>query len=365
MKEVSYFNVLGEKIKVKDVDARERIDTTNKNIEEVKENIEEIKENIYANYSKDKSEIIVMGDSISQGWLATGKYSSNAPWKILGTKLNKNVHNYGVNASGYTIVNNSFISQAYKAIDDSTYDHDKVFAIFVIGGINDMNNDNASYDNIRNNRDIVIETLSSHFKGVPIYIIPTYSSNVLTLQREYKLSAITSKIDAKYSCGVICRDLALWSYTNHKYISSDMIHFTDNGYNVFTNDIISYIFGGSCGSFSDCYKEIALSGAFKGTIYLCRNNNSISLYTYCEILDNLNASNNTLCALPQPFFPTFGITLWSVPIRINKVGTTPTYVSAEITPDALSANGNVKIIGDVKKGDSLWININLPITSCF
>lgn len=358
MSEVGYFEILGKKIGIKDNIAREKITEVEKNFNA------DIKK-IYDNYDKNKSEIIILGDSISQGWLSTGKYSSNAPQKLLGKKLNKKSHNYGMNASGYTIVNNSFINQANNAINDKTYDHDKVFAIFIIGGINDLNNDNANYDVIKSNRDIVINTLSLHFLGTPIYIIPTYSSNILSIQREYKMSAITSKINTEYSCGVICRDLALWSYTNHNYISNDMIHFTDVGYNVYVNDIISCIFGGSCGSFSNCYKEVALNGAFKGNVYLCRNNNSITLYSYCEILNNLNAENNTLCSLPQPFFPDLGITLWSVPIRINKKNGTCEYVMAEVKPDILSANGNIKIVGNVEKGDTLWINISLPIVSCF
>ena len=369
MKEVSYFNVLGEKIKVKDADARERIDNTNSNIEQIKaninSNIEQIKENIYANYSKDKSEIIVMGDSISQGWLDTGTYSENAPWKILGAKLNKNVHNYGVNASGYTIVNNSFISQAYRAIDDSTYDHDKVFAIFVIGGINDLNNDNASYDNIRNNRDILIETLSSHFKGVPIYIIPTYSSNTLNVDREYKLSSLTSKISCNKSCAVICRDLAMWSYTNHQYISSDYIHFTNEGYNIYANDIVSTMFGGVCGSFLNCYKKIELKDAFEGTLYLCRNDKSITIYSFCKILYDLTGDNNTLSVLPEPFFPDYGLGLWSVPVRVNKASGGFTFENIEISPTVNNSDGTIKLIGNIKRGDNCFINVSIPILACF
>ena len=358
MGEVSYFNVLGEKIDVKDALARENIDKLTKSVTD-KFN------DIYMKYDKKKTDIIVMGDSISQGWLNSGRYSNNAPQKLLGEKLNKTVHNYGVNASGYTIVDNNFLSQANKAVNDSSYSHDKVFAVFIIGGINDLNNDDATFNTIRANRDMVINTLSSEFKGVPIYLIPTYSANILSIQREYKLSALTSKISAKNSCAVICKDLALWTYNNPSYVSSDYIHYTENGYNIYVNDIISFIFGGNCGSFIECYKEITLKGAFSGTMYMCRNDKSVTFYTFCNVLADLNSSNNKLCNVSELFFPDFGITLWSVPIRINKTDGSIKYVSAEIKPTVLSEDGTISIVGDVKKGDSLWINVSIPITSCF
>ena len=354
MADVSKFNILGELVNVKDEKCRLDLDMLEKKVSDDEKN-----------YSRDKSEIIVLGDSISQGWLSKGSYSINAPHVILGVKLDKNVHNYGVNASGYTIVNNSFSSQANKAVSDNSYDHNKVFAIFIIGGVNDLNNDEVTFDVIRNNRDIVINILSNEFKGVPIYLIPTYSANILSVQREFKLSALTSKITVKNSCAVICKKLALWTYNNASYVSSDYIHFTDEGYNIYANDIVSVIFGGDCGSFIDCYKEIKLNGAFNGTLYLCRNDKTVTFYTYCNILKNLDGSNNKLCSLPELFFPDFGITLWSVPIRINKKDNSIGYVTAEIKPSVLSEDGSIFIVGDIKAGDSLWINVSIPITTCF
>lgn len=125
------------------------------------------------------TEIVWLGDSFTTGFQAGGSYISNPIPRIVSDKLQLNMHNFGVNASGYATVGDggsTFATQANNAINDTSFDNDKVKYVCILGGLNDYNNVSLTADAIAYASKQLVSTLYNAFKNAIIVAIPNWAA---------------------------------------------------------------------------------------------------------------------------------------------------------------------------------------------
>lgn len=161
MSDVSRFNVLGKIINIKDAVARQSINELN------------------PLYEKDGTEIVWLGDSFTTGFQFGGSYLEYTIPKIVSNKLKLNMHNYGVNASGYVTIGDggsTFYSQAINSVNDNSYNHNKVKYVCILGGINDYNNPSVNEELLNSASVSLINYLYHNFPNAKVIAIPNWGA---------------------------------------------------------------------------------------------------------------------------------------------------------------------------------------------
>lgn len=310
------------------------IATTNTNVSKNTSDISSLSNTVSSNYSTldDKidaitdaelTELVFIGDSFGTGYNSEGDSyieSKRIPTR-LAAQLHLNLHNYAVNAAGYTITDNTFLSQANAAIADTSFNHSKVKYIVIFGGINDVNNHDSSlsYASLRtavaNAAHTVIYTLANHFTNVDIIIMPnwgavsftTFDSWVVFNSLAYFGLATTSR-----NIRVITDSaMALVGYTN--LVQSDNIHPNELGSMVYANCLASLINGSrfkwtALGYKTDYYVPSSTTGWNNSQLTIYKNGYDFCVMGYTKANTTITASNLSnypiAVDIPRPFtFP--------------------------------------------------------------
>ena len=108
-----------------------------------------------------------LGDSITEGYLA----GSNPYRAIINNAFNFTAHDYWMGGTGWIAAKTpSFPTQANNAIADTSYDHNLVSSIFLIGGVNDFPSSDSDADRIRVNVINACNSLLTSFPNAMIYL---------------------------------------------------------------------------------------------------------------------------------------------------------------------------------------------------
>ena len=340
---VKEFEVLGRVINIRDPQARAAIENL----------IEEIKPEAYA------GEMVVLGDSFTQGYLSGGGYANPNMPTIIANELGLNLHNYGVNASGYTIDGNNFQSQAERAIADTSYDHSKVKYVLVIGGINDANA--AGFPDCSQASKILQNTLTNAFVNATIWIIPNWGAVALDIQHTEVFRSICV-VGNDNSRVTFFYDNLKTLIPDYNLMGSDNVHPTQDGYYVMAKSIAAKILGGYLPR-SEKITATAGNGWDISGLSVIRGEDDFIIYGYVQATANITIDKMVIATLPPKsgctgaggYIECFSSNLNNYPIRIE-VGT---------ALKGYEQNGFIGLANDrgntIHAGDTIAINFRLPI----
>ena len=108
-----------------------------------------------------------LGDSITEGYLA-----GSDPYRtLINNNFNFTAHDYWTGGTGWIAAKSpSFPTQANNAIADTSYDHNLVSSIFLIGGVNDFPTSDNDATRIRTNVINTCNRLLESFPHATIYL---------------------------------------------------------------------------------------------------------------------------------------------------------------------------------------------------
>lgn len=143
-------------------------------------------------HASDLTEFVVIGDS----WSAkiNPMYTGTVWSDLYANYTGLTQHNYAVNGTGFvenSTATTTFQVQATQAIDDSSFDNDKVKNVFIMGGINDVNNNTGNVSNALPDATYhasVSDTLAlikNNFKNAKIVFIPNVACYYSTYYAGY------------------------------------------------------------------------------------------------------------------------------------------------------------------------------------
>lgn len=181
---------------------------------------------------------VFIGDSITQGYQASD--TAHRWTTLLSKKFGWIEHNYAVGGSGFTTVgqssNGRFDSQCATASADSTYDHSKVVAVCIVGGVND----GAPSDSTAGNSTVLscINALKTAFPNAQIYagigISGSLNPNKHGLGQTPLLQRLPYYTELERVLGnqdVVCiSSMWEWIYYEENWQNDDTVHPNDAGY---------------------------------------------------------------------------------------------------------------------------------------
>lgn len=276
-KEVTNFKVLGEVIQVADETARNSIQQAETEINSIK--------------AKEKTELVVLGDSYAISYLSDGTTSEPNVADCVGEQLGLTVHNYAIGGSGYT-VGTTFSTQLDNAIADTSFDHSKVKYVLVLGGINDMNfnktADHKTASKALQNR------IANNFPSAEIIIVPNWAAPGLIASDELIYRNICTSDDNH-------NNKVRFFYDNLKLfmgwrdlIGSDNIHPTVSGYKKLSENIASFISNGSYVPSGKNYSVTPGTGWNTENVNIYRGENHIRIYGSASATQTITTSEMTI-----------------------------------------------------------------------
>ena len=343
MSDVSKFNVLGRVINIKDAVVRNLLNN----------HINSLSDTVYL------TELVILGDSFSQGYLAGGGYANPNMSQIIADELNLNLHNYGVNGAGYTISGNTFQSQATRAISDTSYDHNKVKYVIVIGGINDANL--GDINGVETASKLLVETLGNHFTKAEIVLAPCWGGVALNYEKELFFRKICSVGYERVNVNMLYDNIkCLIGYYN--FMGADNVHPTQEGYFILAKNIVSMLHGGYIPRGYDVTLT-AGSGWNISNLACTRTEDSIHIYGFVTSTKVITAddmvfatlSPNSGCVGAGGYIECMATNFVSYPVRFEP----------GVSLKGYEQNGFVGIANDrgvtIPSGTSMAINFSLPI----
>ena len=116
-----------------------------------------------------QDKMLLIGDSWSIEDYPYFSDMSNMWQHLVAKQLNLQLINYAKSGAGFTVDDNSFISQVNLAIANTSYNKDEVKYIFVFGGINDL--DFGTPSNVKSSCTNIINTLKTNYPKSQIIIM--------------------------------------------------------------------------------------------------------------------------------------------------------------------------------------------------
>lgn len=282
MKYVSEFDLNGEVVAVKDREARDVIDRI------------------------EKTELVVIGDSFTQGVTAGGIVPTEQQLPtLLAQYLGLRLHNYGVSGSGYTIAGNLFMSQAERANKDTTYDHNKVKYVAVIGGINDVNF-NSSAD-VAGSANALRSYLQRSFPAAKIVQFPCWGSVSFTTFDSWKVFGALGYGDDPNAPVYYYPECTTALVGYPQYVSTDNIHPNLFGYDILAKCMVSLLHGTYYERRTSSYitAPTAHDGWDTSNLAIYMDKDCITFAGSIKATKTIGADDVDVCDIPAPFtFPT-------------------------------------------------------------
>lgn len=198
------------------------------------------------------TDVVWIGDSYVQANSLSDK--SKRFSTVVSNKLGLTEHNYAVGGSGYS-TGTTFEQQAVTAVNDTSYDHDKVQYVFVCGGRNDaFANPNWTSTQIGTSVQNCIVKLVAGYKNAKIVIVPMLF-DAETLPGSYYRWYQGILQNANQQVWGVIRYGYSWLTGNYNYILEDNVHPSETGHAVISHYIYNYLTG-SFAQREDSYFEI-------------------------------------------------------------------------------------------------------------
>lgn len=343
--------ILGVPIYCKDSQLTDRVNVISNKQEDDEENIDYL-------LDKDKTELVILGDSFTQGYLSDGRYANPNMSTIIANELGLNLHNYGVNASGYTLAN-SFQTQANNAAADTSYDHSKVKYVLVIGGINDANA--PGYPDCSVASKLLVSTLSQTFANAIIVLIPNWGGVALDFNHSKVFRSICN-IENNYDNVTYLYDNLSVLIGYYNLMGADNVHPTQDGYYVLAKSIVAKLHGGSLPR-SKVVNITPGNGWDTSNLNVYRDETSLRVYGYITATTDIGVSNMTIATL-DPSSGCVGAGGYIECIATN-LKSYPIDIEPGVSLIGYEQNGLIELQNDrgntITAGTSIAINFNLPI----
>lgn len=307
------------------------------------------------------TELVVLGDSYTNGYLAGGGTSSIKIPEVLANLFNLNLHNYGVNAAGYTIPGNTFESQLVRAIADLTYNHNKVKYVIVIGGINDVNNNPSG--NVKAAANALVTAACTAFVNAKVIIAPCWGAVSLPDTQEPIFRNIC---DINVIGNVLCLYDNLKALIGYmELMGGDSIHPTEEGYKTLALNIYQMING----AYLPRGKKLTLNALNDwdiSNLHCYRSEDSVRLYGYATPANDVTLETSFICTTEYDATFAGGIFSECYAFKDGEVNY-PCAIQFEPSVALVHAPvaGFVRMYNDhghtVKAGSNVLINIEVPL----
>lgn len=192
------------------------------------------------------SDIVVVGDSYTTGFQAGQAVITKLGTRI-GTKLGLNVHQYGVNASGYLLggdTNKTFYQQLQDAVADNSYNHQRVKHVLIIGGRNDTDETITFLNQVR----ATIQYAHDSFVNAMVSVIPLWDRAALT---KYEVFRIIYNTCNEYWWARTCNTSFQWLQGEYDRFITNDIHPNESGTEEFANYICAFLNGNNYAKTTD------------------------------------------------------------------------------------------------------------------
>lgn len=369
MRYVSEFEVSGEVHPIKDKEARTEIDEltkhTNNEINRVTNHIDEEVDRLTKYIDDAKlTELVVIGDSFTKGITAGGVVPKEQQLPtLLGKYLDLTVHNYGISEYGYTIPGKLFMTQAQTAEKDTSYDHNKVKYVAIIGGINDVNF--HSDGDIAGSANALRSYLQGIYRNAKIVQFPCWGGVSFTLNNSWKVFGALGYGDDPNTPVYYYPELTTALVGYPQYVSNDDVHPTGLGYVILAKCMVALLNGTYYEQRRNCY--ITGPKAHPGwdtsnlTIYMDKD--TITFDGVVTATETITVDTLDVCDIPAPF--TFPHEI-AVPIQRNDLSGKAS-VGAMFTPPLTLSSwhtiGQIRVFTDagvaMVKGTNLQIHVTV------
>lgn len=180
----------------------------------------------------EKNVLVVIGDS----WSSITNDTSI--WKtLIGEAYNMEVKNYSKSGCGFITGDKTFLQQAQEAVADTTYLHEKVSHIIILGGVNDIIYSNATATELLTPIRTLCKYLQDNFKS-KIILIPNYK---YPYNRQTVIWKSISENINENNLALMC-DIV--PYQTVDDFGEDKFHLTLNGQKLLASNIAKCMFGG-------------------------------------------------------------------------------------------------------------------------
>lgn len=230
--------------------------TYNQQVEEYRQQVEAVQAEVDENLgtiktilgtNDEESFAVFIGDSYAYGNTIDDK-SQTFP-RLICSKLGISCKNYAVGGSGFIYGNNvniDFNNQIQNAINDDSFDNDKVSYVIISGGRNDATNlETEPYFNIYTAVQNLINAAEGAFPNAKIIIVPMlYDANIIPRPMYTWYCQLMKAALGTGHKTVWVKNAYSWLCGKFGCINEDGIHPNVEGHVMLSSCILDVIFGG-------------------------------------------------------------------------------------------------------------------------
>lgn len=176
--------------------------------------------------------VVFLGDSMSKGFYSGAEHADSAIPYLVGRVFKwPTVENKAVSGSGYNVGTN-FLSQWNQVSDKRDVD-----AVFVIGGVNDKNND------VWSRAKILYDTIASQAPNARIIVLPIIGGVGLGMQDHVKCLESIRQAALANRRAIVVDGVHRWGTFLDKNAADGYIHVMAEGYEAYANVIANMLYG--------------------------------------------------------------------------------------------------------------------------
>lgn len=243
-----------------------------------------------------------LGDSITEGYLA----GSNPYRTIINNAFNFTAHDYWTGGTGWIAAKTpSFPTQADNAISDTSYNHNLVSSIFLIGGVNDFPTSDSDASRIQSNVTDTCTKLLTSFPNAVIYLgayLGGQLSETYTILDDNKVKAHNAIVKGGIntaSSRVRVFSCANWLSWDKTLYNSDGLHPNAEGHKSIARAVLEVMQGNTTPYITPVRHTdlINFAGARPGCYVESDNSNHLTVhleFDYTLTAANLSNENKTI-----------------------------------------------------------------------
>lgn len=305
-------------------------------------------------YVKDSlTECVWLGDSFTTGFQFGGTYIEHSIPSIVSDKLKLNIHNYGVNASGYATSGDggsTFMTQAATAVNDRTLDRNKVKYVFILGGINDQNNVDVNAAMVNTASVSLVNYLDQNFPYAEIIAIPNWAAFDLGANIDKFLAIGTIDTGNFRRPYRFLKDNLISLIGFAEYINKDNVHPNQQGAAHMAECIYSLINGCTPNIHRNIVITPASSSWDLSNLTIAEDFYGYTIEGLAHYVDNIDGHNLHICSLDKHF--AFMFDKYITAISQSGLGV----ASIRIVPSVAGASGE-GVVGGIYVANDLGYHL--------
>lgn len=305
----------------------------------------------------DKKELVFLGDSYAVGYqdsTGTDLPLADRFTKLVANNLGMNLHDYSEGGAGFSESYGTSIStfpkQAQAAAADTTYDHDNVGLVIIIGGRNDYSTSNDNL--VVNGVESTIQQLITAFPNARIFYAFAYdwgrTGNKAELRMWHNMRIIYRTMQYYAKSVFVAKNSWTWFLGQKELFDNGSLHPNTYGHKAFAQMILQSIIGGSSSSDNYIFTEGVLGANLNSNGACCyaeRDGSLLHIHFHANIktVPNANFTAATLFNLGG-----WGGTndfIWSFPAYLN-------LRHCRVMP--VFSNGNLNLVIGLITGGATW-----------